>query len=107
MAAQKSMKVTIPATEVHRKFGDLVRRVFSGKEHFVVERDGLPVAVILSVTEYETLLDMRARQERMTQFQTAARAIGEEAAASGLDEAELMAQLEEVRQNLHDEHYGE
>ncbi len=112
MPAQKSMKVTIPATEVHRRFADLVRRVFSGKEHFIVERDGMPVAAIISMAEYEELMQERERQEkekerRLKQFQEAARAIGEEAAAQGLSEEELMAHLEETRQRLHDEHYGQ
>jgi prevent-host-death family protein len=56
MISQDSQPVTIPATVAHRKFGELVRRAFSGKEHFIVEKDGLPVVAIISMTEYKQLM---------------------------------------------------
>lgn len=37
------------ATLVQRKFGEVVRRVYSGEAHFVVEKDGLPVMAIKSM----------------------------------------------------------
>jgi prevent-host-death family protein len=55
MISQDSQPVTIPATVAHRKFGELVRRAFSG-EHFIVEKDGLPVVAIISMTEYKQLI---------------------------------------------------
>jgi prevent-host-death family protein len=60
MVSQDSQPVTIPATVAHRKFGELVRRAFSG-EHFIVEKDGLPVVAIISMTEYKQPI---ADQER-------------------------------------------
>lgn len=106
MAREKSTPVTIPATQAHRHFGDLIRRVFSGKEHFVVEKDGLPVAAIISMDEYEKLTDEQEKQARLKQFQEAARSIGEEIERLGLTEEELMAKVEETRQHLHEERYG-
>jgi prevent-host-death family protein len=105
------MPVTISATDVHRKFGDLVRRVFSGREHFIVEKEGLPVAAIISIPEYEELMQEREqnqqdKERRLKQFQEAARAIGEEVEQSGLSEEEILEQVEQVRQRIHDEHYG-
>jgi len=81
------------------KFGDLIRRAFAGKEHFIVEKDGLPVVVILSVAEYEDLMRERERQEqerqaRARQLEAAARAIGEEAQRRGITEEQLMEDLE-------------
>jgi prevent-host-death family protein len=111
VSSSKSRPVTIPATEVHRKFSDLIRRAFSGREHFIVEKDGLPVVATISMKEYEELTKERAeyerdRQKRLKQFQEAARAIGEEVARGGLSEQELMTKLEEVRQRLHEERNG-
>jgi prevent-host-death family protein len=111
MALPKSIKVTIPATQVQRKFGDVVRRVHSGREHFVVERDGLPVAAIISIAEYEAFMQEsqqreQEKQQRMKQFREAARAIGEEVARHGLSEDQLMELLEASRQEVFDEHYA-
>ena len=112
MAARKSMPVTISASQVHRKFGDLIRRAFSGKEHFIVEKDGLPVVVILSMAEYQELMEEHERQEqdkqrRLKQFREAARAIGEEVEKSGLSEEEIMARLEETKRQVYQEYYGD
>lgn len=48
-------QVIVKASEGHRSFGKLLKRVFNSNEHLVVERDGFPVAVILSYQEYEQL----------------------------------------------------
>ncbi len=47
------MPITIPATKAHRQFGELVRRAYSGEEHFIVEKDGLPVVALISIIEYQ------------------------------------------------------
>lgn len=112
MAAQESMPVTIPATKIHRNFADVIRRTHSGREHFIVEKDGLPVVAIISMQDYERLVQEREqaerdKQERVKQFREAARAIGEEVAKSGLSEEELMAHLEEVKERIYEEYYGD
>jgi prevent-host-death family protein len=111
LAVRKSMPVTISATDVHRKFGDLVRRVFSGREHFIVEKEGLPVVAILSIPEYQELMREREqnqqdKERRLKQFEEAAKAIGEEIDKEGLSEEEVMEKVDQVRQRIHDEHYG-
>lgn len=105
------MPVTIPATAAHRQFGDLIKRAFSGKEHFIVEKDGLPVVAIISMTEYDELVQEREqhkleKQRRLKRFEQAARAIGEAVEKSGLSEEEVMEKLEETRQRLYEENYG-
>jgi prevent-host-death family protein len=107
MASQQSMPVIIPATKAHRNFGDLVRRAFSGREHFIVEKDGLPVVAIISMTEYQELMKERERrEERLKRFQQLARRVGEEVEAKGLTEADVEAVIEETREQLHQERYG-
>jgi prevent-host-death family protein len=48
-------QITINASEGHRAFGKLLKRVYNSDEHLIVERDGFPVAVIMSYQEYEQL----------------------------------------------------
>jgi prevent-host-death family protein len=93
----------------HRKFGELIRRAYSGREHFIVEKDGLPVVVILSVAEYEKLAMERERQdreERLQRFKQIAREMGEEIERRGITEEQMMAELKEIRREVYEEHYG-
>lgn len=107
MSSQRSMPITIPATQAHRQFGDLVRRAFSGKEHFIVEKDGLPVVAILSMSEYEELMKERQRREaRLESFRRLARDMGQEYERQGLSEEEALAELERTREEIYQEHYG-
>ncbi len=48
-------QVIIKASEGHRAFGKLLKRVYGSDEHLIVERDSFPVAVIMSYQEYEQL----------------------------------------------------
>ena len=43
-------------TELHRQLGQVIRKVALSDEHFVVEKGGLPVAVMLSMPEYDRLI---------------------------------------------------
>ena len=45
----------ISSTQLQRNIGDTLRRVFKDKQHLIVERDGLPVLVMIPVADYETL----------------------------------------------------
>ncbi|MCP4427038.1 MAG: type II toxin-antitoxin system Phd/YefM family antitoxin [Chloroflexi bacterium] len=46
---------TLPATEAKNRFGRVLREVSQTGGPLIVERDGKPVAVILSIDEYERL----------------------------------------------------
>ncbi|MEZ4672592.1 MAG: type II toxin-antitoxin system prevent-host-death family antitoxin [Anaerolineae bacterium] len=107
MTTKNSIAVTIPATTAQRQFGDLIRRTYSGKEHFIVEKDGLPVVVILSLAEYEQLMsEHKERRRRLNIFQSSARTIGEEVERQGLSEEEMEAELEESKRQVYEKHYG-
>ena len=45
----------ISSTQLQRNIGETLRRVFKDKQHLMVERDGLPVLVMLPVADYEAL----------------------------------------------------
>jgi PHD/YefM family antitoxin component YafN of YafNO toxin-antitoxin module len=52
---QVARQATISASEGHRAVGKLLKRIYGSDEHLIVERDGFPVAVIMSYQEYEQL----------------------------------------------------
>jgi prevent-host-death family protein len=111
MAASKPTQVTVRATDVQRKFSQLLKSVFSEKRHVIVEKGGLKVAVILPISEYEALMQVRdrseqERSERLGRFRRAARAIGEEVERLGLTEEEMEQLVEETRQQLYEEKCG-
>lgn len=46
------MEKTIGAFDARRHFGQLIEEAFYRREHFVVERSGRPMAVIVPIDEY-------------------------------------------------------
>jgi len=52
--ANRTLEV-ISSTQLQRNIGETLRRVFKEKQHLIVERDGLPVLVMLPVADYEAL----------------------------------------------------
>jgi prevent-host-death family protein len=83
-------KVVINASELHRTAGKLLKRVALQDEHFVVERNSCPIAVLMSYPEYEELTYrrvMEAPQELMRPWVRKSR-------GWRLSEEDLMAELE-------------
>jgi len=97
-----SKKVVINASELHRAAGKALKRVALNDEHLVIERDGYPVAVMLSYQEYDIL--MRERASKLLRQLT--RSLGEEAERQGLTEDKLMEELEETKREVFEETYG-
>lgn len=48
-------QITIKASEGHRSFGKLLKRVYNSDTHLIVERDGFPIAIMMSYQEYQQL----------------------------------------------------
>jgi len=80
----------------------MLKRVALQDEHLVVERDGYPIAVLLSYPEYEELMHLRAVEEH----QELARALSQEAERQGLNEEQLMAELEKDKRAVYKVTYG-
>ena len=96
-------QVAIKASEGHRAFGKLLRRVYRSNEHLIVERDGFPVAVLMSYQEYEKL----TRQQALASFDQFSRNLGREAEREGLTEEQLAEELEAVKRQVFEEKYGQ
>ncbi len=45
----------VPASQAKNNFGEVIRRVYEKDELQVIERDGLPVAAIVSIEDLERL----------------------------------------------------
>jgi len=98
-----SKQVAVAASEGHRKFGQLLKRVYNSDEHLVVERDGFPVAVLLSYQEYLQL----KQQKAIDAFKALSQAVGAEADKQGLTEEQLLTELRDTRQDTFAELYGQ
>ena len=92
---------TITATYAQNSFGEVIRRVSKDGEHLIIEKDGIPVAVVMSVQEYKLL-----SQERLAYFQDFSRQLGRVAEAQGITEEQLMKELDEDKRAVYEEMYG-
>lgn len=99
----KSQRI-ITATELRRNFNAVTRRLRQKREHTVVESKGAPVAVILSVAEYERLTQCERAKAAFHDF---SRHLGKEVEQRGITEEELMADLEETKREVFEERYGD
>ena len=49
----------LPITRARINLGALVKRVRLNKEYFILEKDGIPVAAIMDVDEFEDYLELQ------------------------------------------------
>lgn len=94
-------QAVINASELHRSAGKVLKRVALQDEHLVVERDGYPVAVLLSYPEYENLMQTRAMEVHRKLVQ----ALGKEADRQELNEEKLIAELDQDKKAVYDLKY--
>ena len=93
----------ITATELRRNFAAVVRRLRQLREHAVIQSSGTPVAVILSMAEYERLT---ARRRAKAAFYDLSRNFGREVESLGITEEQFMADLEKTKRRVFAEQYG-
>ena len=98
-----STQVIVGATEVRNNFGALLKRVYKGKEHLVVEKGGIPVAALISIREYEAFRRWLAQEVAAS----IGMAIERQAVSPELDEAALLHSLKEDRSAIYQDLYGE
>jgi prevent-host-death family protein len=99
---KKSNMSKINATEARQYFGKVIQRAYSGNEHLVIEKNGLPVVVILSIKEYEEMRRAMALQN----LQELNRTLNRKAHEIGLTEEELEKKVEETKMKIFQELYG-
>jgi prevent-host-death family protein len=108
MAARKTPRqVPMSSTNVQRQFGEVLRRVHSGEEHIVVQQNGLPLAVMISISEYDELMKERERrEEREKRAEALSRKFSEEANRRGITEEQLLDSLQDTKHEVYQEKYG-
>lgn len=57
--ATKPMVTNIPITKARINLGALVKRVHLNKEYFILEKDGIPVAGLMDINEFEDYLELQ------------------------------------------------
>jgi len=53
----KSMFYRLPLTEARNNLGKVVRRVHMNNETFILEKDGIPIAALMNIDDFEDYLD--------------------------------------------------
>lgn len=92
------MPTVISATEAKNRFGEVIRRVYRDGETFIVERDGLPVVMIVPVQD--------ALSTRLRRFARAVRAAAREAETLGSNEENVERDVEAIREDFYRERWG-
>lgn len=100
--AKRTHAHTIPATKARIHFGELLKRVYKNGEHLTIEKDGLPVAILLSHAEYEQLRRSAALRELEELNQSVNRAMQ----AQGITEEQALADLGRIKKEVLAEKYG-
>ena len=55
----KSVVHRIPLTKARINLGQVVRRVHVNREYFILEKDGIPVAGVMNVDDFEDYLEQQ------------------------------------------------
>ena len=58
-ADKKRIVKHLPLTDARRHLGEVIRKVKINKDYFILEKDGIPVAGIMDIDEFEDYLDIR------------------------------------------------
>ena len=53
------MVTSIPITQARINLGSLVQRIHLNKEYFILEKDGIPVAGLMDIDEFEDYLELK------------------------------------------------
>jgi len=96
----------ISVTELRRNLTAIFRQLPKRREPTIIQSSGAPVAVILSMAEYEQLVTRKRRRESLAAFHDFARNLGKEVERRGLTEEELLADLEKTKRKVFKERYG-
>jgi hypothetical protein len=48
----------LPITEARRRLGEVVRKIRIDKDYFVLEKDGIPIAGLMDIDEFEDYLEL-------------------------------------------------
>jgi len=64
--AQKPMVTRLPITKARVNLGAVVKRVHLNKEYIIIEKDGIPIAGLMDIDEFEDYLEHQDASVRTT-----------------------------------------
>jgi len=99
---KKFMVNTIPATQARIHFGEVLKRVYRGEEQLIIEKDGLPVAAIISYADYEQYRGSLA----LSNFAQLSRMVNGEIKAKGWTEEEALKSVDQAQKEVFQDRYG-
>jgi len=56
---KKRIVKRLPVTDARRHLGEVIKKVRINKDYFILEKDGIPVAGIMDIDEFEDYLELR------------------------------------------------
>jgi PHD/YefM family antitoxin component YafN of YafNO toxin-antitoxin module len=56
---QRPMVTRLPITKARVNFGAVVKRVHLNKEYVIIEKDGIPIAGLMDIDEFEDYLEQQ------------------------------------------------
>ena len=63
---EKPMVTRLPITKARVNFGAVVKRVHLNKEYIIIEKDGIPIAGLMDIDEFEDYLEQQDAVARRT-----------------------------------------
>ncbi len=117
MAEKLPQKLELGVAEVRRNLGKLLNHVHRGEEHIVVKKLSTPIAVIISIQDYEqyqqflaqkmSIAKRRADEARRlsacggaASHRELSQKVSAEASKQGLTPEQLLDEIKETRQTL-------
>lgn len=56
-------QTTIPALELRRQLGRIIKQVVNGRQHFIVTKDEIPVIAIIPIELYQKLKELYVQNQ--------------------------------------------
>jgi hypothetical protein len=63
---EKPMVTRLPITKARVNFGAVIKRVHLNKEYIIIEKDGIPIAGLMDIDEFEDYLEQQDAVARRT-----------------------------------------
>jgi prevent-host-death family protein len=102
VAIYKPLMSKINATDARQFFGNVIKRAYTGGEHLIVEKNELPVVVIVPFADYEEMRRAVARQN----LTALGKALQHQVRARQLTPEQVEEQIEETKRKVYQERYG-
>jgi prevent-host-death family protein len=92
----------INATDARQFFGNMIKRAYTGGEHLIVEKNDLPVVVIVPIADYEEMRQALAQQN----LDELGQALHARIRSRQLTPEQVEESIEETKRKVYQTRYG-